>query len=118
MNDVPSIEQFINIQIDNNITEEFVTQRKSSQKRYRIQDIKTKKEFLDLPGNIFPSFHIQENYNHLKFDITNQQFYPRTNRNKLPLISNQNNLSQSMNRAISLDQKCQLNRSKIYRNNK
>jgi hypothetical protein len=34
------------------------------------------------------------------------------------MIVNQNNLSQSMNRAISLDQRCELNRSKIYRNNK
>lgn len=60
----------------------------------------------------------QSNFNHLKFDTTNQEIYARSNRNRLPQINQtqqQNQNNKDFNRATSLDQRVELNRTKIIR---
>ena len=60
----------------------------------------------------------QSNFNHLKFDTTNQEVYARSNRNRMPLpqinqIQQPNQNDKFINRASSLDQRVELNRTKI-----
>ena len=62
----------------------------------------------------------QSNFNHLKFDTTNQEVYARSNRNRMPLpqinqIQQPNQNDKFINRASSLDQRVELNRTKIMR---
>jgi hypothetical protein len=60
----------------------------------------------------------QSNFDHLKFDTTNQEIYPRSNRNRLPQINQaqqQNQIIRDYNRVASLDQRVELNRTKIIR---
>lgn len=58
----------------------------------------------------------QENFNHLKFDTSNQEVYARSNRNRLPLPQiNPNGTTKCFNRVSSLDQRVELNKTKINR---
>lgn len=56
----------------------------------------------------------QDNFNHFKFDTSGQEVYARTNRNRLPLPQiNPNGTSRNFNRASSLDQRVELEKTKI-----
>lgn len=55
--------------------------------RYRIHSPKGRREARDLSGmNMSAVQSTQDNFNHFKFDTSNQEVYARSNRNRLPQI--------------------------------
>lgn len=82
--------------------------------RYRIQSPKSKRNSKELHQSFTNPISGNDEFSHFKFDASGQEVYARTNR-RLPIISNNQNANQSVNRATSLDHRVELNKTKIFR---
>lgn len=64
-----------------------MSEKRITANRYRINTPRGKKEFRDLSAMYVSAVQsTQDNFNHFKFDKSNQETYARSNRNKLPQI--------------------------------
>ena len=85
-----------------------MAEKKSSFNRYRIHSPKGKRDTKEMIINFSAVQSTNENFKHFKFDTTNNEVYPRTNRNRLPQIPH----FQTNFRASSFEQKIDSGRNK------